>query len=153
MKNNAARVRVTKIFSFEMAHALHGYDGPCKNIHGHSYELSVTVIGNTITDPKDSKCGMVVDFSDLKKIIKDQIIEKHDHALVLNGNSPHKALPNKKLPFGKVVLADFQPTCENLLLDFARKIKDNLPKSIHLHHLKLKETSTSFAEWYAEDNR
>ena len=152
MKGNAARIRVTKIFSFEMAHALHGYDGPCKNIHGHSYELSVTVIGNIKTDIKDPKYGMVVDFTDLKKIIKEEIIDEHDHALALNRNSPHKKLKHRNMPFGKIVLTNFQPTCENLLLDFASKIKNNLPNDISLHHLKLKETSTSFAEWYAEDN-
>lgn len=152
MKNNASRIRVTKIFSFEMAHALYGYKGSCKNIHGHSYELHVTVIGNTKTNNKDPKRGMVIDFSDLKKIIKDQIINQHDHALILNGNSPHKDLKNKYMPFGKIVLTNFQPTCENLLVGFALKIKKNLPRNTSLHHLKLKETATSYAEWHAEDN-
>ena len=56
-----------------MAHALFGYDGPCKNIHGHTYHLSVTLIGSPTQDTDDVKLGMVIDFSDLKKIIKDAI--------------------------------------------------------------------------------
>lgn len=151
-KKDDHRVRVTKVFTFEMAHALHGYDGPCRNIHGHSYELSVTVIGIPISNRKDPKNGMVIDFSELKQTVNGLIIEGHDHALILNRHSPHKSLAKKKLPFGKVVMADFQPTCENLLKHFAEKIKEELPGKIKLHHLKLKETPSSYAEWYAEDN-
>ena len=67
-----------------MAHALYGYDGLCKNIHGHSYRLWVTVIGNVLDDSKSVKNGMVLDFSLLKKIVKPEIVDKFDHSLVLN---------------------------------------------------------------------
>ena len=65
-----ARIRITKEFKFETAHALMGYDGLCKHIHGHSYELLVTVIGHPIEDESNPKLGMVMDFGDLKKIVK-----------------------------------------------------------------------------------
>ena len=52
-----------------MAHSLPGHDGLCKNIHGHSYELLVTLIGEPIPDPRSPKYGMVIDFKDLKTII------------------------------------------------------------------------------------
>ncbi|MEI7897813.1 MAG: 6-carboxytetrahydropterin synthase, partial [bacterium] len=84
------QIRVTKEFRFEAAHALMGYDGPCKNIHGHSYELSVTVIGTPVTDRSSAKLGMVMDFGDLKKIIKKQIVDPFDHALLLNSEVPHR---------------------------------------------------------------
>ncbi|MBP7509547.1 MAG: 6-carboxytetrahydropterin synthase, partial [Prolixibacteraceae bacterium] len=45
-----AKIRVTKYYDFEMAHALWNYDGLCKNIHGHSYKLHITVIGEPIDD-------------------------------------------------------------------------------------------------------
>ena len=61
------KVRVTKQFTFETGHALYGYDGLCKNVHGHSYKLDVTVIGSPIEDNTHVKNGMVIDFSDLKK--------------------------------------------------------------------------------------
>lgn len=147
------KVRVTKTFSFEMAHALYGYDGPCKNIHGHSYQLSVTVIGKTNTESDNPKLGMVMDYSELKKIIETSLIKKFDHSLVLNENSPHKTFVKENLLIGKVELVNYQPTCENLLIDFAGIIKNNLPDTVKLHHLKLRETNTSFAEWYAEDNK
>ena len=78
------KVRVTKTFSFDMAHALYGYDGPCKNIHGHTYHLSVSILGKPIADVNDVKVGMVMDFGDLKKIVSSNIIKNFDHALVLN---------------------------------------------------------------------
>ena len=87
------KIRLTKEFNFEMAHALFGYDGACKNIHGHSYNLSVTFIGEPITDKSNPKCGMVVDFSVMKTIVKP-IIEELDHATLLNAETPHKELAN-----------------------------------------------------------
>lgn len=148
-------IRVTKEFYFEMAHALFGHDGPCKNIHGHSYNLSVCIIGKINNRENDPKNGMLLDFSDLKEIVKSQIIDKFDHSLVLNANSPHKDFV--KSDFGskwneKIILVNYQPTCENLLVDFVKKIMLQLPGNAKLHHLRLKETATSFAEWYAGDN-
>ena len=69
-----AKIRVTKFYDFEMAHALWNYDGLCKNIHGHSYKLFVTVIGEPINNENDNKNGMVIDFSDLKKIVKEKLL-------------------------------------------------------------------------------
>ena len=63
----AQKIRITKEFHFETGHALYGYDGLCKNVHGHSYKLAVTVVGSPIVDPSQTKNGMVLDFSDLKK--------------------------------------------------------------------------------------
>lgn len=146
-------IRVTKEFTFEMAHALHGYDGPCKNIHGHSYKLSVTVIGRIMNKIKFAKNGMVIDFSEFKKIVVAEVINKFDHALVLNAKSAHEFINEKNSVSEKLILVDYQPTCENLLCGFVKKIKPKLPKQIRLHHLRLRETSTSYAEWYAEDNR
>ena len=88
-RNNVARlmsstIRITKEFNFETGHALHGYDGLCKNVHGHSYKLSVTIKGQPINDPSHVKNGMVIDFSDLKKIVREEIVYPFDHATVLN---------------------------------------------------------------------
>lgn len=145
-------IRITKEFNFEMAHALYGYDGPCKNIHGHSYQLSVTVSGKPIKEKGNPKLGMVLDFSGLKKIIENHIIQPLDHSLVLNKNTPHKTMAKKDSLFEKIVLVKYQPTCENLLIDFAERIRKELPNNIRLNHLQLRETPSSFAEWYAEDN-
>ena len=146
-------IRITKKFNFETGHALYGYDGKCRNVHGHSYKLSVTVIGRPITDTTNVKLGMVIDFGDLKKIVKEEIVDEFDHATVFNKNTPHVELALELTDRGhNVILADYQPTSENMVLDFAEKIMARLPKNISLHSLKLQETDTSFAEWYASDN-
>lgn len=146
-------IRITKQFNFETGHALYGYDGKCRNVHGHSYKLSVTVIGKPITDTTHVKLGMVIDFSDLKSIVKEEIVDKFDHATVFNKNTPHIELAKELTDRGhNVILADYQPTSENMVVDFAVKIKARLPKNISLFSLKLQETDTSFAEWYASDN-
>jgi 6-pyruvoyltetrahydropterin/6-carboxytetrahydropterin synthase len=148
-----SNIRITKQFSFETGHALYGYDGKCKNVHGHSYKLSVTVIGKPISDNNNVKFGMVIDFSDLKKIVKEEVVDAFDHATVFNKNTPHVELAAELESRGHhVILVDYQPTSENMVTDFAQKIKSRLPDDIKLHSLKLQETDTSFAEWYASDN-
>ncbi len=148
-----SNIRITKQFSFETGHALYGYDGKCKNVHGHSYKLSVTVIGQPISDNTNVKFGMVIDFSDLKKIVKEEIVDIFDHATVFNKNTPHVELAAELKNRGHhVILVDYQPTSEQMVTDFAQKIKSRLPNDIRLHSLKLQETDTSFAEWYASDN-
>lgn len=145
-------IRITKEFKFETGHALFGYDGLCKNVHGHSYKLAVTILGKPITDPSDVKFGMVMDFSDLKAIVNKLIVKPFDHATVLNINSPHKELADAMEKRGhKIIRVPYQPTSEMMILDFAEKISTALPNHLKLQRLVLRETETSFAEWLAED--
>ncbi len=145
-------IRITKQFNFEMAHALLNYDGPCKNIHGHSYELFVTVTGVPINDPKSPKNGMVIDFKDLKAIVKGEIVNEFDHALVISADTSNEHVAELKKNYEKLIITPYQPTTENFLIDFAERIQSKLPKGVKLHSMKIRETVTSFAEWYAEDN-
>ena len=124
---------MTKEFSFEAAHALDGYDGPCREIHGHSYRLFVTVKGTPAEDAADPKCGMVLDFGVLKRIVGEEIVSRFDHALVLRASESGAEL-------------------FRVLGDFAARIAARLPEGVALHSLRLHETATSFAEWFAEDN-
>jgi len=145
-------IRLTKEFHFELAHALEGYDGACRNIHGHSYILFVTVIGKPISSEENPKLGMIMDFGELKRIVNNTIINRFDHSLALSQKS--KMLNTLRTEnFGKIEALPFQPTCENLLPYFAELISSQLPDGVKLHHLKLNETATSYAEWYASDNQ
>ncbi len=148
-----ANIRITKQFRFEAAHALWGYDGACRNIHGHSYILYVTLIGKPINDPKHPKYGMVMDFSVLKNIVNEQIVDQFDHALLLRSGTPHEQLASSSELLGKIMKMDYQPTCENMITDFAQRISANLPPEVKLFSLKLHETATAYAEWYAADNK
>ncbi len=142
-------VRVTKEFTFEAAHALDGYDGKCKDIHGHSYQLKITVKGEVIDDKDDPKCGMVVDFGDLKAIVKKDVYELFDHRLILRNDSRFKDIEKINQ---RVRYVDYQPTCENMLLEIVDILKEKLPGDLDLHTVSLRETGTSYAEWFKEDN-
>lgn len=146
------KIRITKIFHFEMAHALIDYNELCKNIHGHSYQLEIRVSGNIDQHPDPSKKGMVMDFSDLKEIVEEHIIQQYDHALILNDKSNPELIKQLKANYQKILVVDFQPTSEQLLVDFAQRLTKQLPKYVTLHSIRLSETQNSYAEWYAEDN-
>ncbi|MGL4956854.1 MAG: 6-pyruvoyl trahydropterin synthase family protein [Bacteroidales bacterium] len=143
-------VRVTKEFSFEMAHRLEGYDGKCRNIHGHSYRLFICIMGIPSTDKKSPKLGMLMDFADLKHIVNEHIIQQFDHALMLNQTSPLCNIT--QLNNTQIVITPYQPTCENMVLHIAEILIKKLPKDISLHSIKLHETASSYAEWFAADN-
>ncbi len=149
-----AQIRITKEFSFEAAHALEGYNGACREIHGHSYRLFVTIKGSPAEGEADPKCGMVMDFGELKKIVNEEIISRFDHALVLRISPKNEVLVAELCKrFDNVVRVDYQPTCENMLISFAERIKARLKEGVMLHSLRLHETATSYAEWFAIDNQ
>lgn len=145
-------IRVTKEFHFEMAHVLWNYDGPCKDVHGHSYRLFVTIYGSPADNTENPKNGMVIDFTDLKRIVKKEIVNIFDHSVVLSNKINNDKAEILKNMFGNTVLVSYQPTCENLVADFSERIAPHMPEGVKLHSLKLYETATSFAEWYASDN-
>lgn len=147
-----ATIRITRIFNFDMAHALPGYDGKCKNIHGHTYQLEVTVKGETLPENSTPKNGMLIDFSVLKNLINKELDERWDHALILKKDENNQLHHELKKQFERVFFVDYSPTTENLLCDFAKRISAILPENISLFSLKLMETPKSFAEWYASEN-
>lgn len=148
-----ARFRLTKRFDFEMAHALLGYDGLCKNIHGHSYKLDVTIMGEPCQDIQSPKLGMVMDFGDLKRIVQKEITDQVNHALVLNNQTNADLIAVLKQNYERIVAVPYQPTTENLLTDFVQRIQSQLPAHVSLFSLRLYESENSYAEWFASDNQ
>ncbi len=146
-------IRLTKEFTFEAAHMLEGYDGLCREIHGHSYKLFVTVKGEPESDSSSPKLGMVMDFGDLKRIVNEQIVGRLDHSFMMRNTLAAENILNQlSYRFAKIVLTDYQPTCENMLSDFAERLLGALPENIELCSLRLHETASSYAEWHASDN-
>ncbi|MEZ5070030.1 MAG: 6-carboxytetrahydropterin synthase [Bacteroidales bacterium] len=145
-------IRITKEFHFEMAHALWKYEGACKHIHGHSYRLLVTLIGEPVAEPGRSDFGMVTDFKEVKTLLKGPIVDNLDHSLLLYKEADPEQIRALGTMSEKLHVMSFQPTCENLVLYLSGKIRDLLPGRIRLHSLRLYETATSYAEWFASDN-
>jgi len=145
-------IRVTREFTFEMSHVLRNYDGPCRNVHGHSYRLFVTLSGTPVNDDTSPKNGMVMDFTELKNIVMKKIVTLFDHSVVISRDFDREKMEMLTKTFGNTVIVDYQPTCENLVKDFAQRLIDEMPEGVRLHSLKLYETAKSYAEWFAADN-
>ena len=138
-------LQLTKIFYFETAHAIYGYSGSCRNIHGHSYQLHVTVASPGIYEDFIPAPGMVLDFKELKKIVCATIIEQFDHKLILSRD--FLEAHGNMLQQENLVIWEAEPTAENMLIYIRRILEKNLPEGINLVHLKLYETEDSYAEW------
>lgn len=141
-------IKLTREFSFETAHALEGYDGLCREIHGHSYKLFVTVCGKVNDNANDPKYGMVMDFGLLKSIVGKLIVDRFDHSLLLRKTPGNEEMVLKiGDTWSRIELTPYQPTCENMVLFIVDTIQKALPKGVELVGVKLFETEKSSAEW------
>lgn len=138
-------MQITKIFRFETAHALHGYDGKCRNLHGHSYELHVTVCSTEDTDDFLPAPGILFDFKDLKAAVQSSVVDEFDHHVILS-KEYIRTHPGMELQENLKVW-DVEPSAENILLFIRNTLKVRLPDNIQLSRLKLYETANSYAEW------
>jgi 6-pyruvoyltetrahydropterin/6-carboxytetrahydropterin synthase len=147
-----AILRLSRVFYFDMAHVLLNYHGKCKNIHGHTYRLEVTVKGAPCNDETSPMKGMLIDFSDFKKLIQGNLISVWDHALMIHQGSDPVLLDALKSNYEKIIITPFQPTTENMICEMASIIKELLPSHLQLFCLRLYETEKSYAEWHASEN-
>lgn len=138
-------LRLTKIFQFEMAHALHGYEGACRNIHGHTYELHVSVTSISCDNEYIPAKGIIIDFKELKRIVSSNIIDIFDHRLILSKEFIQQKEHNLSLE--NIFIFDTEPTAENLLIFIRHSLEKALPEDIQLAAVKLYETKDSYAEW------
>ena len=138
-------ISITKIFRFEAAHAIYQYPGDCAHIHGHSYELHVTVRSKYSVDNFIGGTGMIIDFKELKTLVQNNVIKTLDHKLILS-KAFHSATTGRFSP-NELIVFDVEPTAENLLLFVSKQICLVLPESIRLHSLKIWETRDCYAEW------
>jgi 6-pyruvoyltetrahydropterin/6-carboxytetrahydropterin synthase len=135
-------MKISKEYRWEMGHRLPFHKGLCRNIHGHSYKMSVEITGLV------NKNGMIIDFFDLNKIIKP-IIDKYDHAfLCWEGDTKIRDfLKRNKL---KNVIVKYHSTVENICSDFLEKIGVKLLKAkghrFEELTVKIYESPNSYAE-------
>jgi len=143
-------LQVTKVFRFEMAHAIHGYEGACKHLHGHSYVLQVTVRQTEISADYLAPPGFVIDFKELKQLVQKHVINQLDHRLVLSEAylQVHPFIKGA----ANIFVWKAEPTAENILVFVQQQLQPQLPVNIKLAALKLYETADSFAEWINPKN-
>lgn len=137
-------MKIVKIFTFDSAHLLDGHDGKCKNLHGHTYKLEVEVSGDLIpTGPKE---GMVLDFADLKAIVKKHILDLMDHAFLYNRlNEREQAIASLLEGWGMKTYALEQRTTAEVMSRHIFYIlrQQGLPVS----RIRLWETPSSYSDY------
>lgn len=136
-------IKVTKELSFDAAHRIPDHAGKCKNMHGHTYRVQVT-IGLPLCEFNQAD-GMVMDFSDLSLLVRP-MIDQLDHSLIV---SEHDPLKREVQSMGiKVITMAGPPTAENMAIDIGMKLEEKMkPMSVILCSVRVWETPTSFAEY------
>ena len=136
--------KIAKEFSFDMAHMLDGHDGKCKNLHGHTYKLQVEVAGELVAE--GAKRGMVMDYADLKTIVKTHILDPMDHAFIYDLNSLKESkVANLLIDLdSKVYGIPSRSTAEEMSKYIFDKLREvGLPVTL----IRLWETPTSYCEY------
>ena len=135
---------VTKTVRFDAAHVLTNHQGLCKNLHGHTYRVDVSV-----AQPDGDTRDMVIDFKDLKRIANEVVCERFDHAFIYNTASPGEceiaAVVEKNGM--RTVAIPFRSTAENLAKLFFGDLRARIPGIVAV---KVWETADSAAEYRAE---
>lgn len=137
--------KIAKEFSFDMAHMLDGHDGKCQNLHGHTYTLQVEVIGDL--HKIGAKRGMVMDYSDLKALVKTHILNKMDHAFIYDLNSEKECRVAALL--NELNSKTFGIPARTTAEEMAKFIFDTLSEQAKLpvSLIRLWETPTSYCEY------
>ena len=146
------RVKVCKEVTFDCAHMLTGHGALCKNLHGHTYKLQVEIINEQIEG--GSSADMVLDFKVLKEVIRSEITDKFDHAVIFSGEKFRGAAENDLLEWAKKYSMRYyvmprRTTAENMAQHFQELVKTELNKNGFASaevHIRVYETPTSFAE-------
>jgi 6-pyruvoyltetrahydropterin/6-carboxytetrahydropterin synthase len=132
-------ISITKTFTFEAAHKISNYQGSCRNVHGHSYKLWVTIGAEHLGED-----DMVFDFKLLKELVKCKIIDKLDHALILKKN--HENMHLFKDFTDKFFYMETEPTAERMVEWMGGQLQPHLPKHVFLAKIVLYETENSLVE-------
>ena len=143
-------MQITTRLEFDAGHRIPNHNSQCRNLHGHRYALEITLSGDIINQEKASENGMVMDFSDVKKIAKDCVVDVWDHAfLVFVDDLPVLDFLNS-LPNHKTVIFARVPTAENMAAEAFRilksEYKDTYGNHLKLERVRLYETPNSWAD-------
>ena len=142
-------MKIVKIIQWDMGHRVLNHRSVCKGLHGHRYKAEICVSGDLVSDINVSEEGMVVDFADIKKISKDFIQEKLDHAFMVWEKDEELLSFFKNSNGHKPVIVPFTPTAENVASyvfhEIQDKFQDKYKTGLKLHSIKLWETPTSYA--------
>lgn len=143
-------MQITRRLYFDAGHRIPNHNSQCKHLHGHRYAIEITLSGDVITTEGVSEQGMVMDFSDVKRIAREHVVDAWDHAfLVYRGDKAVLDFLNT-LPDHKTVVLDVIPTAENLAkvaFDLLQPAyRDIYGNHLRLERVRLYETPNNWAD-------
>ena len=141
---------ITRRLEFDAGHRIPDHRSLCRHLHGHRYVLEVTVAGDVTLQDGNPRNGMVLDFSEVKSVMRSTIVDIWDHAfLVYRGDEQIRDFLDS-LPDHRTVVLDVVPTAENLAAEafrlLAPRIAELCEKSLRLENLRLYETPNCWAD-------
>ena len=143
-------MQITTRLEFDAGHRIPNHKSQCRNLHGHRYAIEITLSGDIIHASNASEEGMVMDFSDVKKIARESVVDVWDHAfLVFKGDQVILDFLNS-LPSHKTVIFPSVPTAENMAAEAFKilksQYKDSYGNHLTLERVRLYETPNSWAD-------
>jgi 6-pyruvoyltetrahydropterin/6-carboxytetrahydropterin synthase len=143
-------MQITTRLEFDSGHRIPNHKSQCRNLHGHRYVLEITLSGDIIKQENASENGMVMDFSDVKAIAKESVVNVWDHAFLVYRNDTEVLNFLNSLPDHKTVVFPTVPTAENMALEAFRILKskyhDTYGNHLKLEKVRLYETPNSWAD-------
>jgi len=143
-------ITITRKLEFDAGHRIPDHKSQCRNLHGHRYTLEITLVGAVIEEEGSSDNGMIMDFSDIKALAKQYLVDVWDHAFLVYEKDAAVRGFLESLPGHKTVIIDRIPTVENLAQTAFNILKavyqDRYGTGLHLQKLVLHETPNCWAE-------
>ena len=141
---------ITRKLEFDAGHRIPDHNSQCRNLHGHRYVLEITLTGNVVDKDGQSDNGMIMDFSDVKKLANSALVDVWDHAFLVYEKDHAVRAFLDSLPDHKTVVLPLVPTIENLAtiaFDILKAVyTDKFGTGLTLYKIKLFETPNCWAE-------
>ena len=129
-------MQITTRLEFDAGHRIPSHKSQCRNLHGHRYTLEITLSGDIVTQNNVSETGMVMDFSDVKRIARESVVDIWDHAFLVFREDTVVLDFLNSLPNHKTVIFPTVPTAENMAAQAFKILRDQY-KDTYGNHLKL----------------
>lgn len=144
-------MQITRRLEFDAGHRIPTHNSQCRHLHGHRYAIEITLSGDIITTEGVSEHGMVMDYSEVKRIAKEQLVDAWDHAFLVYRNDNVVLQFLNSLPEHKTVVLDVPPTAENLAMVAFNLLKDAYHSSygnhLQLQCVRIYETPNNWADY------
>lgn len=141
---------ITRRLEFDAGHRISTHNSQCRHLHGHRYAIEITLSGQVISKEGVSEQGMVMDFSEVKRIAKEVLVDKWDHAFLVYSGDDLVMSFLQSIPGHKTVVFDSQPTAENLALAAFEILnaayQDNYTNHLRLEKVRIFETPNCWAD-------